>query len=83
MFAVLAVFFVLIISLVAEGGRKLSNLSQAEAIVSYVPDAVLERFVITGDSVFVSVRVSADSYLPGLDIDGVGSHRARVFDPFG
>ena len=43
--------------------------AQAEAIVSYVPDAVLERFVITGDSVFVSVRVSADSYLPGLDID--------------
>ncbi|MDA9359703.1 hypothetical protein N9R50_00850 [bacterium] len=121
MFAVLAVFFVLIISLVAEGGRKLSNLSQAEdiaaeaaraaaatldldqiasgvgaidqvdgraqaqaeAIVSYVPGAVLERFVITGDSVFVSVRVSADSYLPGLDIDGVGSHRAQVFDPFG
>ncbi len=121
MFAVLAVFFVLIISLVAEGGRKLSNLSQAEdmaaeaaraaaatldldqiasglgtidqvddraqaqaeQIVSSVPGAVLERFVITGDSVFVSVRVSADSYLPGLDIDGVGSHRAQVFDPFG
>ena len=34
MFAVLAVFFVLIISLVAEGGRKLSNLSQAEDIAS-------------------------------------------------
>ena len=34
MFAVLAVFLVLIISVVAEGGRKLSNLSQAEDIAA-------------------------------------------------
>lgn len=121
MFAVLAVFFVLIIALVAEGGRKLSNLSQAEdiaaeaaraaaatldldqvaegvaaidlvderargeadLIVTLIPGASIERFDVTGDSVFVSVRVSGDSYLPGLDIDGVGSHRAQALNPFG
>lgn len=121
MFAVLAIFFVLIISLVAEGGRKLSNLSQAEDIaaeaaraaastldldqissgvgaidlvhdraeieaqkvIAVIPGATLERFEVTGNTVLVSVRMSGVSYLPGFDIDGVGSHRAQAFDPFG
>jgi len=120
MFAVLAVFFVLIISVVAEGGRKLGNLSQAEDIaaeaaraaaatidvdqlaaglavvdegdnrarveaakvVAVVPAASIEDFIVTGDSVTVVVRVSGDSFVPGLNIDGVGSHRALAFDPF-
>jgi len=120
MFAVLAVFLVLIISVVAEGGRKLGNLSQAEDIaaeaaraaaatidvdqlaaghavvdegdnrarveaakvVAVVPAASIEDFIVTGDSVTVVVRVSGDSFVPGLNIDGVGSHRALAFDPF-
>ncbi|MFT4989680.1 MAG: putative methyltransferase [Acidimicrobiales bacterium] len=120
MFAVLAVFLLLIISVVAEGGRKLSNLSQAEDIaaeaarsaaatldlsqiangvavidevderarieankvVAVVPGAEIERFEIANDSVVVIVRVSGESFLPGFDIDGVGSHRAQAFDPF-
>lgn len=121
MFAVLAVFLLLIISVVGEGGRKLSNLSQAEdlaaeaarsaaatldlgqiangvaaigqvddrarveaeKVVAVVPGAEIERFEIANDSVVVIVRVSGESFLPGFDIDGVGSHRAQAFDPFG
>ena len=120
MFAVLAVFLLLIVSVVAEGGRKLSNLSQAEDIaaeaarsaaatldldhiadgvavidetdralaeadkvVAVVPGAEILRFEIAGDSVLVVVRLSGESFLPGFDIDGVGSHRAQAFDPFG
>lgn len=120
MFAVLAVFLLLIVSLVAEGGRKLANLSQAEDIaaeaarsaaatldleqiaagvaaidttdrarveaekvVAVVPGAVLEELVINSSSVFVVVRIQGDSFVPGFDIDGVGSHRAQAFDPFG
>lgn len=120
MFAVLAVFFFLIISVVAEGGRKLSNLSRAEDIaaeaarsaaatldlnriadgvavvdenddrarveadkvVAVAPNASIENFLVTGDSVIVVVRVSGDSFIPGFDVDGVGSHRALAFDPF-
>ena len=121
MFAVLAIFFFLIISVVAEGGRKLSNLSRAEdvaaeaaraaaatldlariadgvaaidqvddrarleadKVVAVVPGATIEDFVVGGDSVIVVVRVSGGSYLPGFNIDGVGSHRALALDPFG
>ena len=121
MFAVLAVFLVLIISVVAEGGRKLSNLSRAEDIaaeaarsaaatldvgqianglavidevddrarneadkvVAVVPEAEIVSFHVGADSVTVVVRVSGESFLPGFDIDGVGSHRAQAFDPFG
>ncbi len=121
MFAVLAVFLLLIISVVAEGGRKLSNLSQAEdlaaeaarsaaatldvgqiadgvaaideidgrarteaeKVVAVVSDASIEGFTIVGDSVMVIVRVRGESFLPGFDIDGVGSHQAQAFDPFG
>ena len=121
MFAVLAVFLLLIISVVGEGGRKLSNLSQAEdlaaeaarsaaatldlgqiangvaaigqvddrarveaeKVVAVVPGAEIERFEIANDSVVVIVRVSGESFLPGFDFDGVGSHRAQAFDPFG
>ncbi len=121
MFAVLAIFFFLIVSLVAEGSRKLSNLSRAEDIaaeaarsaaatldldqiangvvaidlvdgrarteadkvVSSVPGAEIEGFVVDTDSVVVVVRVRGDSYLPGFDIDGVGRHRALALDPFG
>lgn len=121
MFAVLAVMFVLVIALVAEGGRKLGNLSraedlaseaarsaaatlnleqiasgvaaidmdedrarlQAEAIVETVPRASIETFVVEADSVVIRVRVSGESFIPGFDLDGLGSHRASVFDPFG
>lgn len=121
MFAVLAVFLFLIVSVVAEGGRKLSNLSraedvaaeaarsaaatldlgriadgvavvdenddrarsEAEKVVAVVPNASIQDFRIAGDSVTVVVRVSGDSFLPGFDVDGVGSHRALAFDPFG
>lgn len=125
MFAVLAVFFFLIIAVVAEGGRKLGNLSRAEdiaaeaaraaaatldisslsqgqaiidgadeegrartaaiAIVSRFQDASIERFDIEdpATAVLVVVRISETSVLPGLDIDGVGSHRATAIDPFG
>ena len=121
MFAVLAIFFVLIVSVVAEGSRKLSNLSRAEdvaaeaarsaaatldldqiangvaaidivdgrarteadKVVSSVPGAEIEGFVVNADSVVVVVRVRGDSYLPGFNIDGVGRHRALAFDPFG
>lgn len=121
MFAVLAIFFFLIVSVVAEGSRKLSNLSRAEdiaaeaarsaaatldldqiangvvaidlvdgrarteadKIVSSVPGAEIEGFVVDIDSVVVVVRVRGDSYLPGFDIDGVGRHRALALDPFG
>jgi len=121
MFAVLSIFLFLVVSVVAEGGRKLSNLSraedvaaeaarsaaatlnldliadglaqvdetgdrarlQAELIVNPVPGASIEDFVVTGDSVVVRVRISQDSFVPGLNIDGVGSHRASAFDPFG
>jgi len=120
MFAVLAVFLFLIASVVAEGGRKLSNLSraedvaaeaarsaaatldlgriadgvavvdengdrarnEAEKVVAVAPNASIEGFRIAGDSVTVVVRVSGESFLPGFDIDGVGSHRALAFDPF-
>jgi len=120
MFAVLAIFFFLIVSLVAEGGRKLSNLSRAEdvaaeaarsaaatldldqiaqgiavvdqgddrarreaaKVVATVPGAEIERFIVSESSVVVSVRVSGDSFLPGFNIDGVGSHRASIYDPF-
>lgn len=125
MFAVLAIFFFLIIAVVAEGGRKLGNLSRAEdiaaeaaraaaatlditsigqgqavidgtddegrardaavAIVSRFNDASIERFDIEepATAVLVVVRISESSVLPGLDIDGVGSHRATALDPFG
>jgi hypothetical protein len=121
MFAVLAIFFFLIVSVVAEGSRKLSNLSRAEdvaaeaarsaaatldldqiasgvaaidlvdgrarteadKVVSSVPGAEIEGFVVDADSVVVVVRVRGDSYLPGFNIDGVGRHRALAFDPFG
>ncbi len=121
MFAVLAIFFFLIVSVVAEGGRKLSNLSlaedvaaeaarsaaatldldliadgvaaidegddraltEAQKVVDAVPGAEIDDFLITADSVVVVVRVRGDSFLPGLNIDGVGSHRALAFDPFG
>lgn len=121
MFAVLAVFFFLIISAMAEGGRKLANLSraedvaaeaarsagatldpnriadgvavidqtddrariEAEKVVAVAPGATIENFVVGTDSVLVVVRVRGDSFLPGFDIDGVGSHRALAFDPFG
>lgn len=125
MFAVLAVFFFLIVAVVAEGGRKLGNLSRAEDIaaeaaraaaatldvgavgqgtaliagsdeggrareaaftlVGRFKDASIERFDIEepGTSVLVVVRISESSLLPGLDIDGVGSHRATAIDPFG
>lgn len=120
MFAVLAVFFFLIVSVVAEGGRKLDNLSraedlaseaaraaaatlevdriadglavidevddrariEAEKVVAVAGDASIEDFEVGVDSVLVVVRVSGQSFLPGLDIDGVGSHRALAFDPF-
>lgn len=120
MFAVLAVFFVLIISVLAEGGRKLSNLSlaedlaaeaaraaaatldvdqvaagnavidtadgraraAAESIVRVNDRATIERFDVNADSVYVAVRVSGDSYLPGFSIDGVGSHRAVAYQAF-
>ena len=121
MFAVLAVFFLLVVSLVAEGGRKLDNLSraedlaaeaarsaaatldldqiargvaaidqvgdraraEAEKIVATVDAAEIERFIVSAESVVVTVRVNGESVLPGLNIDGVGSHRASVLDPFG
>lgn len=125
MFAVLAVFFFLIISVVAEGGRKLGNLSRAEDvaaeaaraaaatldvdrlgqgqafiagadedgrarlaaldIVTRVPGASIERFDIgePPTTVLVVVRISQSSVLPGLNIDGVGSHRATALNPFG
>ena len=121
MFAVLAIFLLLLVTLVAEGSRKLGNLSlaedvaaeaarsaaatlslsgvadgvaqidevdgraerQAQKIVDAVPGAELDQFVIADDTVTVVVRVRGDSVLPGLDIDGVGSHRAGAFDPFG
>lgn len=120
MFAVLAVFFFLIVSIIADGSRKLDNLSRAEDIaseaarsaaatldlaliadgvavidvggdrarleadkvVAVVPGASIESFVVSDDSVFVAVRVSGASFLPGFDVDGVGSHRALAFDPF-
>ncbi len=121
MFAVLAIFFFMIVSVVAEGGRKLSNLSQAEdvaaeaarsaaatldlsqiangvaaideiddrarleadKVVAVVPGASIENFIVGADSVIVVVRVSGESFLPGFNIDGVGSHRALALDPFG
>lgn len=125
MMAVLAIFFFLIIAVVAEGGRKLGNLSQAEDlaaeaaraaaatldtnsigqgqaliagtdedgrartaalnIVNRFRGASLERFDIEepATAVLVVVRISEPSILPGLNIDGVGSHRASALIPFG
>lgn len=120
MFAVLAIFFFLIVSVVAEGGRKLSNLSlaedvaaeaaraaaatlnldriangvaeidgvdnraeaEAQKVVDAVPGATIDGLTIATDSVTVIVRVHGDSLVPGLNIDGVGRHRALAYDPF-
>lgn len=120
MFAVLAIFFILIISVLAESGRKLNNLSRAEDLASEVAraaaatldieelargnavidptdrpreqadllvaafdDVTIENFAINGEQVFVQVRVEGTSFIPGFNIDGVGSHTALALDPFG
>ena len=119
MFAVLAIFFILIISVLAESGRKLNNLSRAEDLASEVAraaaatldieeiargnaviddsdrpreqadlivdafdDVSIESFVVNGDRVSVQVRVAATSFIPGFNIDGVGSHTALALNPF-
>lgn len=128
LFAVLLVFFMLIIATLGEAGRKLNNLGRAEDVASEVaraaaatldldaiangvaridvaaPDSSagrareeadkvlvtlgddnvsIEDFDVTGDTVTVRVRVSGTSFLPGFSLDGVGSHSAVAFDPFG
>ena len=118
-FVVIAIAFFAVVSLVAEGSRRLGNLSraediaseaaraaaatldpnsvsggssfidlvddrarkQAEMIVDDIPDAEIERFDISPQRVFVVVRVRGTSFVPGLNIDGVGSHEAFAFDP--
>jgi len=35
------------------------------------------------DRVFVVVRVKGRSLVPGMSVDGVGSHEAFAFDPTG
>jgi len=121
MFAVLSIFLVLFIAVLAEGGRKINNLGRAEDIAAEAAraaaatldvdqvgqgvgvintedgraqeqalaiiqlaglDASLEGFDVDGDRVTVAVRVSGRSFLPGFDIDGVGSHEATAFNPF-
>lgn len=119
-FVILAVGFFAVVSVLAEGGRRLNNLSQAEdiaaeaarsaaatlnvdqiaegvaaidseggrarieaeKIVSAVPNAEIEMFEANSQRVLVVVRVRGSSFVPGLDIDGVGSHVALALDPF-
>lgn len=119
-FVLLAVGFFAVVSVLAESGRRLGNLSQAEdlaseaarsaaatldleqislgiaaidsetgrarleaeKIVSAVPNAEIERFEASSRRVLVVVRIRENSFVPGIDIDGVGSHVALVLDPF-
>lgn len=80
MFAVLAIFFFLIVSLVAEGGRKLSNLSRAEDVAAEAARSAAATLdldqmalgIASIDLVDGRARVEADKVVnavPGAEIE--------------
>ena len=121
-FAILVIFFMLMAGVVAEGARRLGNISRAQDLASEAAraaaatlrvDALAEGQTLidatsedgavrqasllldasgedidfavdvspSGRSVLVTVRVREESWIPGFDIDGFGTHTAQVIDP--